>query len=77
MSGKVLISASELSDMMRIEPVVLIDTRDPNCLCRSTYPRCGQFTRSLHIPGDINAGGRKGPQENLCRSVWQSRSWRR
>ena len=29
MSGKVLISPSELSDLMKAEPVVLIDTRDP------------------------------------------------
>ena len=29
MSGKVLVSANELADMVKIEPVVLIDTRDP------------------------------------------------
>jgi thiosulfate/3-mercaptopyruvate sulfurtransferase len=29
MSGNVLISASKLSDMLRTEPAVLIDTRDP------------------------------------------------
>ena len=42
MSGKVLISASELSDMMRTEPVVLIDTRDP-----AVYAEA-------HIPGAVN-----------------------
>jgi thiosulfate/3-mercaptopyruvate sulfurtransferase len=30
MSGKVLVSANELSDMLRKEPTVLIDTRDPD-----------------------------------------------
>lgn len=29
MSGKVLVSANQLADMVKIEPVVLIDTRDP------------------------------------------------
>src|SRR5579872_3979958 len=42
MSGKVLISASELSDMLRTEPVVLIDTRDPTVYAEA------------HIPGAVN-----------------------
>ena len=42
MGGKVLISATELSELMKSEPVVLIDTRDP-----------GQFSEG-HIPGAVN-----------------------
>jgi len=42
MSGKVLISASELSDLMKAEPVVLIDTRDP-----ATYAEA-------HMPGAVD-----------------------
>lgn len=42
MSGKVLISASELADLMQSEPVVLIDTRD-----------AAHFAEA-HIPGAVN-----------------------
>jgi rhodanese-related sulfurtransferase len=42
MSGKVLISASELSDLMKAEPVVLIDTRDP------------AIYTEAHIPGAVD-----------------------
>jgi thiosulfate/3-mercaptopyruvate sulfurtransferase len=42
MSRKVLISPAELNDLMKSEPVVLIDTRDP-----------GQFAEG-HIPGAVN-----------------------
>ena len=38
MSGKVLISASELSDLMKAEPVVLIDTRDPAIYAEAHIP---------------------------------------
>ena len=36
MDGKVLISPGELSDLMKAEPVVLIDTRDPQSTPRLT-----------------------------------------
>lgn len=42
MSGKVLVSASELSNLLRTEPAVLIDTRDP-----AVYAEA-------HIPGAVN-----------------------
>jgi thiosulfate/3-mercaptopyruvate sulfurtransferase len=42
MSGKVLISASQLSDMLRTESTVLIDTRDPTVHAEA------------HIPGAVN-----------------------
>src|SRR6476660_8291506 len=42
MAGKVLISASELSELMKAEPVVLIDTRDP-AICAKA-----------HIPGAVD-----------------------
>ena len=42
MSGKVLVSANELSDMLRTESVVLIDTRDPAIYAEA------------HIPGAVN-----------------------
>jgi thiosulfate/3-mercaptopyruvate sulfurtransferase len=42
MTGKVLVSPSELSDMMKAEPAVLIDTRDP-----ATYAKA-------HIPGAVD-----------------------
>ena len=42
MSGKALISASQLSDMLRTEAAVLIDTRDP-----AVYAEA-------HIPGAVN-----------------------
>jgi thiosulfate/3-mercaptopyruvate sulfurtransferase len=42
MSGQVLVSASELSDMVRTEATVLIDTRDP-----AVYAEA-------HIPGAVN-----------------------
>jgi len=42
MSGKVLISPSELSDLMKAEPVVLIDTRDPAIYAEA------------HIPGAVD-----------------------
>ena len=42
MSGQVLISPSKLSDMLRTEPVVLIDTRDPTVYSEA------------HIPGAVN-----------------------
>ena len=42
MSGKVLISPSELSDLMKTEPVVLIDTRDPAIYAEA------------HIPGAVD-----------------------
>ena len=42
MSGEVLISASELSDLMKGEPVVLIDTRDPAIYAEA------------HIPGAVD-----------------------
>jgi 3-mercaptopyruvate sulfurtransferase SseA len=42
MSGKVLISASELSDLMKAEPVVLMDTRDPTIYAEA------------HIPGAVD-----------------------
>ena len=42
MSGKVLISPSELSDLMKVEPVVLIDTRDPAIYAEA------------HIPGAVD-----------------------
>jgi thiosulfate/3-mercaptopyruvate sulfurtransferase len=42
MSGQVLISPSELSDKMRTEPLVLVDTRDPTVYAEA------------HIPGGIN-----------------------
>ena len=42
MSGKVLVSASELSDMLRTESAVLIDTRDPSVFAEA------------HIPGAVN-----------------------
>lgn len=42
MSGKVLISPSELSDMLRSEPVVLVDTRDPTVYAEA------------HLPGAVN-----------------------
>ena len=38
MSGEVLISASELSDLMKGEPVVLIDTRDPAIYAEAHIP---------------------------------------
>jgi len=42
MSGKVLISPSELSDLMKAEAVVLIDTRDPAIYAEA------------HIPGAVD-----------------------
>jgi thiosulfate/3-mercaptopyruvate sulfurtransferase len=42
MSGKVLISPSGLSDLMKAEPVVLIDTRDP------------AIYTEAHIPGAVD-----------------------
>jgi thiosulfate/3-mercaptopyruvate sulfurtransferase len=39
MSGKVLVSASELSDMLRTESAVLIDTRDPTVYAEAHIPR--------------------------------------
>jgi rhodanese-related sulfurtransferase len=42
MSGKVLISPSELSELMKAEPVVLIDTRDPAIYAEA------------HIPGAVD-----------------------
>ena len=42
MNGKVLISPSELSDLMKAEPVVLIDTRDPAIYAEA------------HIPGAVD-----------------------
>jgi rhodanese-related sulfurtransferase len=42
MGEKVLVSPSELSDMMRTEPVVLIDTRDPAIYAEA------------HIPGAVD-----------------------
>ena len=42
MGGEVLISASELSDLMKGEPVVLIDTRDPAIYAEA------------HIPGAVD-----------------------
>ena len=42
MSGKVLISPSELSDLMKAQPVVLIDTRDPAIYAEA------------HIPGAVD-----------------------
>ena len=42
MGEKVLVSPSELSDMMRTEPVVLIDTRDPAIYAKA------------HIPGAVD-----------------------
>jgi thiosulfate/3-mercaptopyruvate sulfurtransferase len=42
MSGKALISASELFDLMKAEPVVLIDTRDPAIYAEA------------HIPGAVD-----------------------
>ena len=42
MSGKVLISASELSELMKAEPVVLIDTRD------------SAIYAEAHIPGAVD-----------------------
>jgi thiosulfate/3-mercaptopyruvate sulfurtransferase len=42
MSGEVLISANELSDLMKGEPVVLIDTRDPAIYAEA------------HIPGAVD-----------------------
>ncbi len=42
MTGNVLISASELSDILRTEPVVLIDTRDPTIYAEA------------HIAGAVN-----------------------
>lgn len=42
MNNKVLVSPSELSSMMRTEPVVLIDTRDPTVYAES------------HIPGAVD-----------------------
>jgi thiosulfate/3-mercaptopyruvate sulfurtransferase len=42
MSGEVLISPSELSDLMKAEPVVLIDTRDPAIYAEA------------HIPGAVD-----------------------
>ena len=50
MSGKVLISPSELSDLMKAEPVVLIDTRDPAIYAEA------------HIPGRA----RGEPLRSLC-----------
>jgi thiosulfate/3-mercaptopyruvate sulfurtransferase len=42
MCGKVIISASELSDLIKAEPVVLIDTRDPAIYAEA------------HIPGAVD-----------------------
>ena len=42
MSGKVLVSATQLSDMLKTESVVLVDTRDP-----AVYAEA-------HIPGAVN-----------------------
>jgi thiosulfate/3-mercaptopyruvate sulfurtransferase len=42
MSGKVLVSPLELADMLRTEPVVLIDTRDPAAYAEA------------HLPGAVN-----------------------
>ena len=42
MSGKVLVSPSELSEMMKTEAVVLIDTRDPAIYAEA------------HIPGAVD-----------------------
>ena len=42
MTGKVLVSASELSGLLKAEPVVLIDTRDPAAYAEA------------HIPGAVN-----------------------
>ena len=42
MSDKVLVSPNKLSDMMRTEPVVLIDTRDPAIYAEA------------HIPGAVD-----------------------
>jgi thiosulfate/3-mercaptopyruvate sulfurtransferase len=46
MSGKVLISPSELSDLMKAEPVVLIDTRDPAIYSEAHIPGASMSVRS-------------------------------
>jgi thiosulfate/3-mercaptopyruvate sulfurtransferase len=38
MTGKVLVSPGELSDMMSTEPVALIDTRDPAIYAEAHIP---------------------------------------
>ena len=57
MNGKVLISPSELSDLMKAEPVVLIDTRDPAIYAEA------------HIPGAVDV--REATLLAQHRRAWQ------
>ena len=52
----VLISAGELAELFKKEPCVVIDTRNPGCLCRGTSAERGQRARDLHLSRDLDAG---------------------
>ena len=53
MGGEVLISASELSDLMKGEPVVLIDTRDPAIYFRGSHSGCRHGSPPRYICGGL------------------------
>ena len=58
MSGRITsFRRASLSDMMRMEPVVLIDTRDPAVYAEAHISGGCQYARGLHLFSDLDARG--------------------
>ena len=78
MSGKVLISASELSDLLRTESAALIDTRDPAVCAEAHIAGAVDMREVFTYLATSTPEGRKDPQKNVRRRLRQSRAqWQR
>ena len=58
---------------MAKEPCVVIDTRNPGCLCRGTHSRRRQRPRNLHLSRDLDAGGHAGAEDEIRRRLRRRR----
>jgi thiosulfate/3-mercaptopyruvate sulfurtransferase len=66
MSGKVLVSANELSEMLQKEPTVLIDTRDPGVYAEAHIPEAVNLREVFTYLAMSTPGGVKALQDTFA-----------
>jgi thiosulfate/3-mercaptopyruvate sulfurtransferase len=66
MSGRVLISSNDLFELMKAEPVVLIDTRDPAIYAEAHVPGAVDVREVFTYTCKLNTGGHDSPVRYIC-----------
>jgi rhodanese-related sulfurtransferase len=67
MARMVLISPSNLEELIRDAPAVLIDTRDPGQFVEGHIARNSERARGVHLPCDFIAGWAQRAWRQVCR----------